>query len=434
MDFTTFFGRLHPLVVHLPIGFLLLGGVFYFIGKNEKYTVLNKALPLTFFMSALSASAAAFFGWLLAGEGSYSEGTLFWHKWLGIAVAVLSFLFFFWSIKERQFPAWSILTILGLLGYVGHLGGSLTHGADYLTQPLLGETKTEGISIPEQLDSIIVYAHLVQPVLEKKCYACHNDDKQNGGLNMSTWEGMEKGGSGGEIIAHHVYDSELFKRVTLSQNSRKFMPPKGEPMTFGELNVLKWWLDNGAKPKAKLTSLKLTAEIKETLLHDYKLDTKPKSFVETVKIEKLPEAVLKELENGGWQVGPLAQTNYLLELSPKNNGELNFESLLEAKNHITWLSLGGSNVSDAELKIIGQLPNLSRLRLENTQITDSGLKELIALENLESLNLFGNEITDNGLKFIEKMPALKKVYLWNTKTTDEGKQELKNKKSDLELF
>ncbi|MEO1261186.1 MAG: c-type cytochrome domain-containing protein [Bacteroidota bacterium] len=437
MDFTTFFGRLHPLVVHLPIGFLLLGGIFYFLGKKEKYTALNKTLPITFLLSALSSTAAAFFGWLLAGNGGYDSSTLFWHKWLGIGVAMLSFLFFFWSARERKMPAWSIVLVLGLLGLVGHLGGSLTHGADYLTQPLLGEKKAEKTRLFTQPDSVDVYAHLIQPVLEKKCFACHNDNKQNGGLNMSNWEGMTKGGDGGKIIAHHVYDSELFKRVTLPQTSKKFMPPKGEPLTFGEINILKWWLENGAKPEVKLTSLKLNKEIKETLLHDYHLETDPKPFVETVKIKKLPDVVFSELKNAGWRVNELAQTSFLLEVSPANKNTVdtkNIEALLNAKEYVTWLNLGNSTVSDNDLKIIAQLTNLSRLRLENTQISDVGLEHLTALNNLESLNLFGNKITDAGLVLLKEMPALQKVYLWKTKTSDEGRNALRISNSNLQLL
>lgn len=427
---------MHPLVVHLPIGFLLLAGVFYFLGKKEKYAVLHKALPTTFLLSTLSAGAAAFFGWLLASNGGYDENALFWHKWTGIGVAICSALAFWLSLGNKKTPAWLVFITIGLLGAAGHLGGGLTHGEDYLIEPLMGEKETEELLLPDQPDSVVVYTQLIQPVLEKKCYACHNDAKQNGGLNMTNWEGMVEGGDGGKIIAHEVYDSELFKRVTLAQNSKKFMPPKGEPLTFGEINILKWWLENGASPEAKLTSMKLTEEIRKTLLHDYDLDTHPKSFVETVKIEKLPDDIVAELENAGWRVNVLAQTNNLLEISPTNKSQISEEKLtvlLKAKNHITWLNLGNTHIANDDLKIIAQFPNLSRLRLENSQVSDAGLEHLTALKNLESLNLFGNEITDSGLEFLQKLPALKKVYLWKTNTTEKGRQALINGKPKLQL-
>ena len=437
MDIVTFLGRMHPLVVHLPIGFLLLAGIFYYLGKREKYASLHKALPVTFFLSALSAVSAAFFGWLLAANSEYEEGTLFWHKYLGIAVVVFSALGFWLSLGEKKIPAWVVLTTIVLLSITGHLGGSLTHGEDYLLEPLRSEKAKEEIVLPKEIDSIVVYTHLVQPVLEKKCYACHNNTKQNGGLNMATWQGMEKGGNSGKVMAQEAFKSELFKRVTLAQNSKKFMPPKGEPLTFHELNVLKWWLENGAQPKAKLNAFKLTEEIKETLLYEYNLDTHPKPFVETIEVEKLPEVIFSELEQNGWRINVLAQSNNLIEVSPEYNTQLTKKkilSLLKAKNHITWLNLGKSTITDEDLKIIAQFPNLSRLRIEETQISDAGLEHLIVLQHLESLNLFNNNITDTGLGLLQKMPALKKVYLWNTKTTEEGKLALKSKKPDLQLL
>ena len=54
-DFGLFLGHLHPLAVHLPIGFLFLAGIFHYLGRKEKYHYLNKALPMTWGLSALSA-------------------------------------------------------------------------------------------------------------------------------------------------------------------------------------------------------------------------------------------------------------------------------------------------------------------------------------------------------------------------------------------
>ena len=167
MDIANFLGRLHPLVVHLPIGFLLLGGVFYFVGKTKQYSFLHKALPLTFLLSTLSAGGAAFFGWLLAGEGDYDGDTLFWHQWLGIGVALFSLVLFGLSVWREKIPASLVVIAMGLLGYTGHLGGGLTHGADYLIQPLLGDPITNEMTLPEPNDSIEVYTHLIHNIFKE---------------------------------------------------------------------------------------------------------------------------------------------------------------------------------------------------------------------------------------------------------------------------
>ena len=70
-DFGLFFGRFHSLVVHLPIGFLLLGSVFYVLSRTEKWNFLEKALPITFLLTTLGAILAISMGWFLAEGGGY---------------------------------------------------------------------------------------------------------------------------------------------------------------------------------------------------------------------------------------------------------------------------------------------------------------------------------------------------------------------------
>lgn len=434
MAILSFLGRLHPLIVHLPIGFLLLAAVFYFFGNKEKHAFLQKALPITLFLSAISSVAAALFGWFLANEGSYDDQTLFLHRWMGIGVAVLATTAWILTIQSKKIPVWLIGAMVILLTVTGHLGGALTHGADYLIQPFKGEIKKEERTFPARPDSIIAYTHLVQPILEEKCYSCHNDTKQNGGLNLSTWEGLQKGGDGGKVLKNEAWESELFHRVTLPQSSKKFMPPKGEPLTFGEITILKWWMQQGAKREVSIVEMDTNEEIKQTLLHDYQLDITPKSFVEIFEIEALDNAILSELDEAGWQLSELAQTNNLLDVGVKAGSERpNISDLIKASQHVTWLNLEDSELTNEDLKTIAQLPNLSRLRLQNNPISDEGLAHLTSLKNLESLNLYGTAITDAGLEYLKQMPALKRVYLWQTQVTEEGKKALLQAREDLEL-
>ena len=47
---------------------------------------------------------------------------------------------------------------------------------------------------------VFVYANLIQPLFEDKCYSCHNEDKQKGGLLMVTEEDLLRGGDHGAIL------------------------------------------------------------------------------------------------------------------------------------------------------------------------------------------------------------------------------------------
>ena len=425
MDFIDFFGRLHPLLVHLPIGFLIIVVLleWWSRGKNESEG-RYKAIVFILFCGVLSAIAAALFGWLLADGGGYDENTLFWHRWLGISTAVLSLIA--WQTKRKKknqiykYSVWGIA--LFLLGS-GHFGGSLTHGSDYLLLPLLGETGEIVQELPSVPDSIQVYKHIVRPALEQKCYGCHNSEKKQGGLDMTTWEDFIAGGEHGPVIERSIWESELFRRITLPQENKKFMPPKGNPLTYDEISIIKWWLTQGADPENSILQLKMTEEIQEILINSYKIDPRPKSFVERVQIGTVDERIFSKLESLGWKVRALSVDNNFLEVSPIPSNSLpkpDLEELLQIKENVTWLNLGKSNLSDADIGQIGQFINLSRLRLENNSISDVGLKSLSGLKNLESLNLYNNPLTDAGLEYFDQFPALKRIYLWKTGITLEG--------------
>ena len=251
MNFYEFFGRLHPLVVHLPIGFLLIAVLLEWFKGKDASKGKNRAIVFILFLGAISAIIAAVFGWLLANDG-YDENTLFWHKWLGISAAVFAIIAW-WTKrkKEKKIYKFSIWSIAILLLVTGHFGGSLTHGSDYLLQPLQGDAdKTDlAANLPKQPDSVQVYNHLIQPVLEQKCYSCHNPEKKQGGLDMTTWDAFLEGGENGHVLENNVWESELFKRVTLPEDSKKFMPPKGIPLSYSEKILLKWWILQGANPE-----------------------------------------------------------------------------------------------------------------------------------------------------------------------------------------
>ena len=244
-QFSAFLGHFHPLVVHLPIGFLLLAGIMEYFSGKPQYAKLEGAISFTLLLGALSAIVSALFGWFLANEGAYASSTLFWHRWLGIGVAVLSTIA--WAIKSERLKAaptvykGSLGGIMLLLVITGHLGGNLTHGSSYLLdsapgfiQKIFGHSDSakEVVDFSKaNPDSLNVYAQLIQPVFEQKCYSCHNDNKANGGLNMSSEEALLEGGDHGEVfVAGNSRESNLVKRVTLDQSSKKFMPPKGLPL------------------------------------------------------------------------------------------------------------------------------------------------------------------------------------------------------------
>jgi uncharacterized membrane protein len=79
-DILTFSGRMHPLIVHLPIGFLLLAMVFDGVSYLKKYENLNNAVPFALLLGFLSAVIACVLGYILSLSGEYDLQTLNHHK------------------------------------------------------------------------------------------------------------------------------------------------------------------------------------------------------------------------------------------------------------------------------------------------------------------------------------------------------------------
>jgi uncharacterized membrane protein len=444
VDFEIFLGRFHPLIVHLPIGFILLAAILQGLNHffKDKFDNLDNAISIAILCGGFGAVASAIIGYLLAGSGGYDDQTLFWHQWLGILLSILCF--FGWAVKvghirfQKLSTSMTIILLVGLVSITGHLGGNLTHGSDYLlvyapkfVKKMAGLDETGhkmGTPIPTHRDSIVVYKHLVQPFLMNKCQSCHSEPKAKGQLAIGTWEGLIKGGENGEvIIPGKSQESSLFLRTTLPQKSKKFMPPKGEPLTYSELKILEWWIDNGASFDAPISDSEISKEMQSLLLRDYDIDTQPKPYYETIQVPLLPEVDLNKMIVSGLKVEQLAEGHHFLQVeidsAAVSIGQI--QNLLVAKEQITWLDLAGKSVENEMLEIIGQLPNLTILNLNGNPINDEGISGLQGLNHLEVLNLYDTQITDRSIAVLSKMTSLIGLYLWKTDMTEKGIEELK---------
>lgn len=431
-NFALFLGRFHPLVVHLPIGMLLLAALLEFWPGERARPAINVAWGL----GALSAIVAATMGWLLASDGGYGGPALFWHRWLGVGVAVMAVVGFFVTQRGGWLAKGYGLGIAGLLSLAGHQGGNLTHGEEYLFQyapPVVQKIaghEPDSVAVVDWTtvnpDSINLYAAFLQPVINDKCVRCHNSDKQNGGLRMDEAHYLFLGGDGGDIIqAGDAIGSEWVRRVTLPRRNVKAMPPQGEPMTYAEIRLLNYWIESGADTTAVLDHEEVPDDIKELLERDYGLDLSPKLFVERVRAEHADTATLEELRMVDWAVNPVSPLlGGALEAKPRPGGEITPADLQllgsRVPAQIVYLSLDRLPFTDADLAPLPQFTNLNRLRLNGTKVTAATVAKLTELQHLESLNLYDTAVGDDIFPALRKMPALKRVYLWQTQVTGEG--------------
>jgi WD40 repeat protein len=81
-------------------------------------------------------------------------------------------------------------------------------------------------------------------LLHANCLACHDEEKQKGGLILATREGLLKGGENGPVIEPGAIDSSRLLHV-LAADADPHMPPKGQ-LTSEQVDVLRRWLADGA--------------------------------------------------------------------------------------------------------------------------------------------------------------------------------------------
>ncbi len=259
-----FLGKFHPLLVHLPIGFLLLLAALEWLVLRPGWKELATANRVILLLTIPAALASVICGWLLAADGGYDAIALFWHRWLGtgVAVAVIAL----WVIRQRGWMTAyrrSLFVTLVLLTVASHFGGSLTHGSDFLAWPKARSPET-GPLTEEQLLAQPAYATVIHPIFDKYCVSCHGADKSKGGLRMDTAALLVKGGdSGPPLDPPGAEYSLLGNRLNLPEDDDDHMPPAGKPqLSAAQLTVIKWWLDAGAKTDATtLNALKPTPEI-----------------------------------------------------------------------------------------------------------------------------------------------------------------------------
>ena len=428
LSITEFFGHFHPLIVHLPIGILMIGLFLQWLSQKEKYKSFQQAVPMVLLCGAITALASCITGYLLSISDDYDKTLVNWHMWMGIGVALTSFILYA-KEKNPQFAVNKKIVSVGLLMLIiitGHLGGSLTHGSNYLTQPLADvfgtdSTGSKTIKPVPNVQEALAYNDVIQPILQTKCYLCHGSHKQKGKLRMDDVAMLMKGGKDGKVIEPGNADSsEMIKRLLLPVDNQDHMPPKEKPQpSESQIALLHWWITNNADFTKKVKDLKQTDKIKPVLLALQKAPEVKNQLtgIPPGTVEKADDKIIEQLKQKGVVVLPLTQTsNYLMAnfVTDTLVDKEGFRLLQALKKQLIWLKLGYTNISDTNMAAIAQLKNLTRLSLEHTAISDKGVQKLKPLQNLQYLNLVGTKVTAQGVLQLKGLKSLHSLFLYQT--------------------
>lgn len=385
-----FAGRLHPLLLHLPIGLFAASALFEVGGwfrasARPARRWINRAL-------ALSAIAAATSGYLLGGEPGYQGELVDDHRMFGILVGVFAGLLALSEVRSGR--AWSIARLAcfslcaATLYLAGHHGGQITHGPTFLSEyapdwlaGVVGPHEEEDVALgfvaeaegDEAQGALDPGAAAVVATLTASCIQCHGPNKVQGNLRLDSPEGLLS-----VVEPGNPELSELLLRVQLPRSDSKAMPPKGAALVAEEITAIADWIAAGAPLESVELAQARAAERQFAAL----------------------EAVDSVRRSSGAEIEPIAQD---LERLPT-----------EQRLDVVWLSGANFDLSGRSLSAL--LPIAERivsLRLPAVELDGLVLGELPELQNLEQLSLAGARSTPEALSSLgSKTPGLRQLNLF----------------------
>lgn len=412
---TAMLGRLHPLVVHLPIGLLVVLPLVEFVGRRRqgRGSGLEEAAGFLLGCAAACSVAAAMLGLLLAHGGGFTRAAVRGHMWggVGVAVAVLGCVLArpFWVAGRVAIYPWLLGGTVLLLGWASHQGGALVYGPGYLTEYLPQPVRRWFVHVtPKPLVAGSVFAQRVFPVLDAKCVACHGAAKTEGGLRLDAYEYLMAGGRDGAVIVPGKPEASLLlQRVTLPAGDKRFMPAEGRtPLTAEEIGAIREWIAAGATASAADLGGRGggKVEIPPQPVGDYSgLAGQMKAVEEKLHVRLTPVSlhagdglVLRTIDAG--RAFDNAALGQIAPFAP----------------YIVDAELGQSGVTDDCFPVLANFRHLRALHLEGTQVTGHGIEALKGLGELRYINLTDTKVGREAAEALKAMPALEHVYLYNT--------------------
>ncbi|MEM6628873.1 MAG: c-type cytochrome domain-containing protein [Bacteroidota bacterium] len=430
-----FLGKFHPLVIHFPIVLVSLIALISLFSSFSKPWAkgLLQVLPFLWGFAILSSLGAVLSGFLLYGYGMYEGELVTLHQqagWILLGSIGLVGGYFFWrkklSSKGLTLPYKLATVILFLLViYTSHLGGSLTHGVDFLTfQRSTPEQRVQEAESAYQEGRLEVYAHVLLPLLKAHCMSCHNTYKQKGGLNMENWEAMLSGGKSGKplLIGGQAELSELMVRISLPKEDDEYMPPDGKkPLPPEALILLKWWIEQGAERHQVAVDSLFPGEVQNAIksLLPEAIGLQKKQQQSKQKQQRNFNRLLKLAAKLQVSIEPDPQADsqlFALSLSfpPQHFDDEDLKELLPYRLLFSKLSLPGTEISDEGLFHIGQFENLRELYVPKTCLKGEGLAYLSKLPQLQLLNLSGTQVENQHILHLLHIESLKEVFLYQT--------------------
>lgn len=428
-----FLGRLHPVLLHLPIGVLILAfAMDLWAARTNAKAQYRQAIQLAVGMGALTAVLSAATGYLLGSRGDYTASDIQWHQWMGFATAAAALAA--WVLREHKRFTFLLGFSVLLLVVTGHLGGEITHGRGYLTEGFEGHNENS-LAAGAAIDSnMAFYSAVIAPVLKEKCFSCHNERKRKGGLSMLSKEDFFKGGKNGSALDTIApLKSLLWQRVQLPKTEKKHMPPAGKPeLDPREMKLLRFWLQQGCSFERPVKGYAMDEEIRN-LVSGVKAPSNP------VFSKDIPPADPDDIQKAraaGFNINYLGKDNHLLAASCTGRKSLDKQALSALKpiaRQIAWLDVSNSNINPELARYLPEMPHLIKLNMAHTAVGDHVTSILRSSPYLSTVNLVGTSVGDPILDVLSKLEHLESLYIWQTRIAEQQVKTLQSKHPKLRV-
>lgn len=171
----------------------------------------------------------------------------------------------------------------------------------------------------------------IKPILEARCYDCHQGSTVKGGLRLDSLAAALQGGNadGPAVVPHQSAASPLIQRI-VSTDPDEVMPAKGDPLSKTDVEKLRRWIDEGARwPEFAVTNYTPTPLTDDlTFLRRVFLDTigltpneaEIAAFLNDNPAERRTRVIDRLLADERWADGQMA---YWLDVLAENPNIIN---------------------------------------------------------------------------------------------------------------
>ena len=217
---------------------------------------------------------------------------------------------------------------------------------------------------------VIDFEKQVWPILENRCVECHKAPYElNGklkepkaGLRLDGAAHLMYGGDGGVVVVtDHPSQSPLYQRVVLPLDDSEHMPPKGDPLTLAQKEILRKWIAQGldfGKWIGQVDGVEKLARRKEEESMIFVPEHIRFYAQLSDGLKALPENELSRIASeSNLMIRPIGIGNSLLEArvvtNPDQIGDAEIKQLLPIADYLTKLDLRNTEISERSLVYIG---------------------------------------------------------------------------------